>query len=200
MKRRVLVLVSFLAIAGAAVPVIAGDEKEGAELAKKGEGFSHGHGKVFGIKLTSEKLYHVLLGERVDPEKVHCASCKEAIKTHGVCKEHKIGAVNGRMYRSPFAYTLASGKPVDPEKVAKCSTCRQALKEKAFCKSCNVGYAANRVFEGREAHHDASAAYEMLMKAAELARECEVCGVARATSGNCPKHKNAYRYQKASPG
>lgn len=200
MTRRLLVLASLLAIVGAATPTIAGDEKESTESAKKGEGFFHERGKVFGIALTSEKLYHVLLGEKVDPEKVHCASCKDAIKTHGVCKEHKIGVANGRRYHSPFAYALALGDPVDPKKVEKCSTCKQALKDNAFCKSCNVGYAANRVFEGREAHRDGSVAYQMLMKAAELARECEVCGVARATNGNCPKHKNAYRYQKASPG
>lgn len=199
--RRVLIgLALGLATVALSVPAQAGDCKGCTKVAKKGEGFCCGKGKIFGVELTSQKLYDALAGSKVDASKTKCAGCKEAIKTNGECKRCNLRVADGKAYASQIAYALAKGKPVSTEKAAGCKDCSIALKANGRCTGCNVGFVAGRHFKDSSAYGTALAAYKRLVAAVKTAAHCETCAVAMIQDGQCDKCKVQYKDGKASKG
>lgn len=185
------VLVVALAFAGS--PAWAGDCKGCSEVAKKGEGFHCGHGKIFGVELTSEKLYRALVGMKVEVEKMKCEGCKTAAKTGGTCKHCNVGLAQGKAYHSLIAHRVASGKPITAEHAAKCGGCKIAFKSNGRCSACDVGFVAGRMFSDKEVYTRAVSAYKTIVKAIGKAAKCEACAVAMVTDGKCPTCKVSFK-------
>lgn len=173
------------------------DQKTEMKPVKESPGFVNGKGTVFDLEVTKQSLYDLLIGEKVKADDLTCPSCKEAFNTDGVCTKCKLGFVKGRMYRSPYAYTMAKGEPYDPSKYTACKDVAGALAKNDFCADCGYGFVAHRAFKGVEDHHWAVVAYDTIKRAIARSQICETCGTAILTNGNCPKCKIAYRQQRA---
>lgn len=192
MVRSVLTLGCFVLFMGAVAPAQAGCP--GCEdVAKKGEGFHCGQGLVFGLKLSSEKLYQAVAGKEVDVEGMKCPGCVTAAKTNGVCAHCKVAMSGGKMYRSMAAYTLAKGSPIAEGQECSCPGCKTARAEDGFCSACEEGFVSGRLFKGKESHDAALAAHKTLASAIDLAKHCVGCGIAAVTDGTCPSCKVSYK-------
>ncbi len=163
------------------------------DVAKKGEGFHCEHGIVFGLDLSSEKLYTVVAGKEVDVEGMKCPGCVTAAKTDGVCAHCKVAMYGGKMYRSMVAHTLAKGSPVVAGQGCSCQGCKTARAEDGFCSGCKAGFVAGRHFSGRESYDAALAAHKTLATAIDLAKNCVGCAIAAVTDGTCPSCKVSYK-------
>lgn len=205
MLRTVLTAMSVLILTGAAVPALADECKGCDKIAKGSDGFCCGKGSVFGVKLTSQKLYDALKGREVSQKDIRdfrCSGCKRAEKTNGSCDQCRF--VGGKMYSSWLAYTLAKGAPMSAELVKacpkKCGTqCNRALKKDGRCSSCEIGFVAGRMFESGELYEAALAAYTTLKKAAKTASSCEQGAVAMVADGSCSKCKLTFKNGKIVP-
>lgn len=188
MLRAMLTLASVFAVVGAGSPAVAGGCKGCDLIAKKGEGFCCGKGKIFSVELTSRKLYDALAGKDIDTDKIKCPGCKLAAEKSGKCDHCKIGAAQGKLFHSMVAYALAKGTPVHADTVAHshCIGCKTAYKDNGFCKDCAVGFVSGRAFKGKESYDAALAANKTLVKAVEASKKCEACAVAMVTDGSCP--------------
>lgn len=190
MVRRMMIVSSVAAILATTAPVFAGGCKGCNKVAEKGEGFCCGKGKVFGVELSSKKLYAALVGDKVDPAtaaKCPCSDCKKALKTNGKCD--KCQFVAGKKYQSPVAYVLAKGTPISAELIAacpkRCEHCKAAFKKDGRCDKCGVGFVAGRMYDNEKDHAAALVAFKTLTKAATAANHCEQCAVALVTDGKC---------------
>ncbi|MGD2109434.1 MAG: hypothetical protein PVI86_08585 [Phycisphaerae bacterium] len=157
------------------------------KIAKTGHGFCCGKGKVFGVSLTSKKLFKSLEGQEIDPSKIHCPGCKKAYKTNGKCEHCNVEVANGKLYHSWVSHSLAVGKQVDAKKAAYCGGCKKAYEENGRCDHCSVGFVAGRMFKDTDMYKHAVAALTTLSKAAEAAGHCESCAIAMVTNGTCEK-------------
>lgn len=192
MLQRMLML-GAAALFAAAVPAAQAGCPGCEKVVKKGEGFHCGKGKVFGVRLTSEKLYKALEGHKADSEKIQCPGCKKAFKTDGKCEHCKLAAANGQMYRSWVSHTLAKGTPIEAKKAAVCGGCKTAHKENGRCEHCNVGFVAGRMFKDTEVYKHALVAFKTLNKATQTAEKCDVCAVAMVTNASCDKCKVEFK-------
>jgi hypothetical protein len=185
MLRVMSTLVLVTAMLGFAAPATAHDCKGCQAIGKKGDGFcAHcGKGKVFGVDLTSQKLYDATAGKEVQIDEMKCAGCKKAAATNGSCCGKSFA--HGKAYHSPVGYTLAKGKPYTEAKAGHCPGCRDAFASHGFCTGCNVGFVAHRLYKDKESHDAALAAHQTLVKAAEISKKCEACAVAMVTNGKC---------------
>ena len=192
MVRTMLTLGCVLAVLAIAAPAQAGCP--GCDkVAKQGEGFCCGKGEIYGVQLTSEKLYKAVAGKEVDASSFKCAGCKTAHKESGTCSHCKVAMANGKMYRSPVSHILAKGTPTAAEKVGACSSCTTAHKDDGFCTACGVGFVSGRAFEGKESYDAALAAHTTLAKSAKIAKKCTECAVAMVTDGTCDSCKVSFK-------
>lgn len=183
--------------------VLAENCKECATIAKSGEGFcAHcGHGKFFGINITSKDLFGVLAGTPVDAAKTQCEGCKTAIEANGVCKKCGVGIANGKAYKSMFAYKLAKGLPAQPSMVEgkdACPGCKAAFKDNGFCTSCNAGFVSGRMYLDKNEFEGAKTALATINAAVEAGKKCEGCAAAMLTDGTCAKCKASFKDGKKS--
>lgn len=210
MRRRLMMLTCMVAIgAWTAATIAGGPECKGcAKVKTEGEGFCCGKGKVFDLDLTNKAVYELLAGTAGQIDKLKnspCPSCKTAATDSGVCKHCKVYVANDRVYKSPPAYVLASGKLMGPEKSkgmgAKCAGCAQASSSGAgFCGHCNVGFVAHRAFKSKETYDKAVNAYETIEAAVKDAAHCEKCATARLTDGKCESCQVSFKYGKPVEG
>ncbi len=175
---------------------MAGGCKGCDKVAKEGEGFCCGKGKIFGVELASKKLYTSLAGHKFDLENVKCPGCKAAAESNGRCDHCNVGASGGKFYHSSIAYALAKGAPVSAKKAAMCAGCKTAHADDGFCTGCGVGFVAGRMFKGKEIHGAALAAYKTIGKAVVTAKKCESCAVAMVTDGTCADCKVSFKNGK----
>lgn len=195
MFRSMVALLGAVVMAGAATPAMAGDCKGCDKFAKTGEGFcnEHGKGKIFGVDLTSEKLYTTLAGQEIDAAELKCPGCKAAAKTNGRCDHCNVGIAEGKAFHSTVSYKLAKGTPMTAEKAAHCEACRTAFESNGRCTACNVGFVAGRAYEDESDYKAALAAHKTLALAVKTARQCEGCAVAMVTDGKCAHCKTRFK-------
>lgn len=178
---------------GVAASVYAGDCKGCAKVVKTGEGFCCGHGKAFGVELTSKKLYKSLAGVELAADDIKCGGCKKAMKADGRCDHCNVAMAHGHAYHSPVAYALARGKVMSNTNAAHCAGCKTALASNGSCTACKVGFVAGRMFADGSLLDAAKDAYATLVKAAEVAGKCEACAVAMVTDGECSHCKVKFK-------
>ena len=185
MIRNVMVMACALALACTASPAIAGC-KGCDKVAKSGAGFCCGKGKMFGVELTSKKLYTALAGKTLEKDKIQCEGCKKAAEINGRCEHCKVSIANGKAFRSQVSYSLAKGTPVSADKAASCGGCKIAQKDSGFCTGCSLGFVAGRIFSDQKVYDAAKTAFATLVKAASAATKCVGCAIAMVTDGKCP--------------
>lgn len=199
MIRNLMVLGCVLAFAGAANPVMAGC-KGCDKVAKSGEGFHCDKGKIYGVELTSKKLFKALEGQKVNKAELKCAGCKKAAETNGKCSHCNVSIANGQSFHSNVSYALAMGTPVSAEKAAACDSCKTAHKDNGFCTGCSVGFVAGRIFKSEDNYKAAKAAFATLVKAASASTKCAACAVAMVTDGECEHCKVSFKDGKKTEG
>lgn len=197
--RNLMVLGCVLAFAGAANPAMAGC-KGCDKVAKSGEGFCCGKGKIYGVELTSEKLFKAMEGSKVDKAEMKCPGCKKAAETNGKCEHCNVSIANGQAFHSNVSFALAKGTPVSAEKAAACEGCKAAHEENGFCTGCNVGFVASRIFASEDSYKAAKAAFATLVKAVSAATKCDECAVAMVTDGECEHCKVSFKDGKKTEG
>lgn len=198
--RTMLVLVSVVAVAGVSTPAMAGD-CEGCDLvAKNGEGFHCGKGLMYGVDLTSKKLYDALAGHEVQIDTVKCPGCKAAAKTNGICSHCNVGLAGGKLYHSMLSHKLAKGSPTSTEKVGQCFSCKTAYKKHGRCTACDVGFVSKRMYKEKGEYEAALAARTTLVAAVKLSEKCETCAVAMVSDGKCEKCNIRFKDGKRSSG
>ena len=190
MVRKIIVLLGVTAFAGLGARAIAGDGCAGATAsAESKDKFADGKGQVFGVELSSQKLFDSLTGLSVEEDKIQCPGCSKAYKNQGRCEHCKVFAANGKFYKSPVSYALAKGTPVTAEMMAssshKCPECETAHKENGRCEHCKVSFVAGRLFKSEDAYKVALAAYDLLKRAVKAVSSCEDCAVAMVMDGKC---------------
>ena len=193
MMRAMLTLASVMAVVGAGAPAIAGECKGCDRIAETGEGFCCGKGKIFGVELTSRKLFDSLGGKKFEADKIKCPGCKLAAEKSGTCDDCKVAAAHGKFYHSMVAHALAKGKPYTAEKAAHCSECKSAYEDNGFCTGCSVGFVAGRMFKGRESYDTASEAHKTIVTAINASKKCEACAVAMVNDGTCETCKIEFK-------
>lgn len=199
MIRNLMVLGCVLAFAGAANPALAGC-KGCDKVAKSGEGFCCGKGKIYGVELTSKKLFKALEGHSINKSEMKCAGCKKAAETNGKCEHCNVSITNGKAFHSNVSYVLAKGIPVSAEKAAACGGCKTAHKDNGFCTGCSVGFVAGRLFADKDSYNAAKAALTTLVKAATASTKCAACAVAMVTDGECEHCKVSFKDGKKTEG
>ena len=196
MLRKMLAAVTLVALVGAGAPAIAGGCKGCDKIAAGADGFCCGHGRAFGVKLTSKKLYEALSGVAYKEGDIKCPGCKEAAKHGGKCKHCKVAATHGKFYKSAVAYMLAKGDPISEEKASHCPGCKKAYASNGFCTGCNVGFVAGRMYKDKDDYEAALDAHKTLEKAAQAASHCEGCGIAMVLDGECEHCKVSFKNGK----
>lgn len=188
----------------ASAPAVAGDYdcKGCAKIKSAGEGFcAHcKSGKIFGLKVSSQKLFDSLAGSSAYMEKVKsskCSGCKDAAKTNGACEHCNVYVASGKVYKNRFAHALARGTLVDHSATKKCPGCVKAAKSGGFCSGCDVGVVADRTFKTRGLYDSAVKAFETVKAAIKDAAHCEACSTARISDGKCEHCKVAFKDGKA---
>ena len=155
---------------------------KGCEPIKKtGQGFCDhcGAGKIYGVKMSSRKLYDALAGDAKALDKAKkspCPGCKAAANKNGACEHCKIFVADGRVFHSATAQALARGKKIDVEKM-KCAGCKYAAKSSGTCEGCNVRFVADRKYSSEGFHAAAKKAFATVKAAAKDAAHCEDCAV-----------------------
>ncbi len=198
MLRAMLTVAGVIAAVGAGAPAMAGG-CEGCDLvAKKGEGFHCGKGLVYGVELTSKKLFEALAGQKVEADKIKCPGCKYATKTNGICSHCKVGAAGGKLYHSMLSHKLAKGLRYSEKKVSLCGGCKTAYRQHGRCTGCNVGFVSKRMFKDQADYDVALAARKTLVAAVEVSKKCETCAVAMVTDGKCAKCNISFKDGKKS--
>ena len=184
----------------ASAPALAGDYgcKGCAKIKTAGEGFCDGcnSGKIFGLKLTSHKLFDSLAGSSESLEKMKnskCSGCQEAAKTSGACDHCNVFVASGKVYKNRFAHALARGTRVDHSAKTECTGCAKAVKTSGFCSGCDVGVVADRTFKTRGFYDAAVKAYETVKAAIKDSTHCEACSTARISDGKCEDCKVAFK-------
>ncbi len=199
MIRKLMILGCVLAFAGASNPAMAGC-KGCDKVAKAGDGFCCGKGKIYGVELTSKKLFKALEGHKVNKSEMKCAGCKKAAETNGTCSHCNVSIANGKSFHSNVSYVLAKGIPVSAEKAAGCSSCKTAHKDNGYCTGCSAGFVAGRIFSSENSYKTAKAALATLVKAASAATKCAACAVAMVTDGTCEHCKISFKDGKKAEG
>ena len=74
MFRTMLTVACVVLVVGWALPAMAGDCLGCKKVEKAGQGFCAAcdQGKIFGVELTSQKLYDAVAGKKIDAEKLKC--------------------------------------------------------------------------------------------------------------------------------
>ena len=195
MRKACVLVACVVALAFVVAPALAGEDCSCTEIKKAGYGFCKGceKGTIFGVKLTSAKLYDALAGTEVDVSKIKCESCKAAAEKNGVCTKCNVGMADKHLYHSLAAHTLALGESVDKESI-KCEGCRKASDNDGFCDESDTGTVAGRWFKPRKVYDEAKTAHELIAKAAGV--KCEGCAVAMVKDGTCASCKVAYKAGK----
>ncbi|MCZ6684130.1 MAG: hypothetical protein O7B26_13200 [Planctomycetota bacterium] len=190
-----------LALFAFVTPAIGGEECTCKDIKKTGAGWCSEckGGAMYGVKLTSAKLYEALQGKKVkDVEKMKCAGCKTAATKGGTCKHCKVAFHDGKSFHSPVSATLAKGKKVEPDKI-KCKGCKSAsTKGGGFCTGCDAGIVKGLSFKGKDDFKAAKNAMTTLTKAAKTVSDCEACAVAMVTDGKCAACKVQFKDGKAA--
>ena len=197
MIRTMLTLAGVVAVLGAASPAVAGGCKGCTLVAKKGDGFCCGKGKIYGVELTSKKLYNALAGREMATDKIRCPGCQAAAKSSGACSHCKVAMADGKMYRSMMSHALAKGTPISEDKMG-CGGCKTAHKAGGFCDGCGMGFVASRMFKDKAVYEVASKAYKTLTIAAKAATKCVGCAVAMVTDGKCDPCNVSFKDGKKS--
>jgi hypothetical protein len=194
-----MVGVALVVMASAAV---AGDCSCTADKAANGWCGECKVGHVSGVKLTSEKLYAALQGEKVDAESIKCPGCKSAFAKHEVCEGCKVHFAGDQGYKSPVAYHLARGKVIDKAAAdMKCEGCKKAAEAgHGWCEDCKAGMVANRAYKNKKNYEQAVEAQTILAKANEAAGRCDTCAVAMVTDGKCEACSVNFKGGKKSDG
>ena len=184
----------------ASAPALAGDYgcKGCAKIKSTGEGFCSGckSGKIFGLKLASQKLFDSLAGSSSSLDKVRgskCQGCKKAAKTDGGCEHCGVYVAAGKVYTNRFAHALALGKQIDHSIKKECPGCAKAVKTSGFCSGCDVGVVADRTYKTRGFYDAAVKAYETVKAAIKDATHCEACSTARVSDCKCENCKVAFK-------
>jgi len=178
-------------------PVRAGDECTCKQIAKDGQGWCKGcnDGEIYGVKLTSEKLYTVLAGKAFDASKSPCKGCQEAAKNNGTCDHCKASIANGYMFHSKVAHTLAAGQSINAEpvkgKLAACPNCKKSSENAGYCTGCDVGIIGGRMYKTMAVFEVAVKAHQLVEKASK--EKCESCGVAMVDDGTCDHCKKTFK-------
>lgn len=193
MVRSMVALVSVLGMAAAAWA-----DCTCAKIALTGgwcEGCKMGH--MQGLTIKSQKLYAALAGKEITAEaakEMKCPGCKKALAENGACGHCQVTFVNQHMFRSPFAATLAAGKPLTECLEQCCKACQAQVAKKGmekacqgsgWCDECKSGCVWGRVYSGKEAYDAAQKAYAVLAKAVKASSSCEECAIAMVTNGEC---------------
>ncbi len=189
--RKVSILAAcVLALGIIAAPTLAGEDCSCKEIKKAGYGYCKdcSTGTLFGVKLSSAKLYDALAGHEVDMSKVKCSGCKSAAKTNGTCCG--VSMANGKGYHAKASYSLALGKEVEMDKM-KCKGCKEAASNSGFCEGCGAGVIAHRMFKPRSQYDAAKSGLALITKAASS--KCEDCAVAMVKDGSCKACKVAFK-------
>lgn len=185
MARSLLALAVSSVLLVSVTPALAGGCAGCSKVAKVGEGFCCGKGKIYGVKLSSKKLYAALAGHKIDDEAIKCAGCKAAAKSNGRCEHCGVGAADGKLFHSKPSHALAKGTVVSAAKAAHCDACLLAFKINGYCSGCDSGFVAGRMFKGKEEYKAALAAHKTLVDASAASKKCEACAVAMVTDGKC---------------
>lgn len=191
--RKVSILAAcVLALGIIAAPTLAGEDCSCKEIKKVGYGYCKGcsTGTLFGVKLSSAKLYDALAGHDMDMSKVKCSGCKAAAKTNGTCDKCNVSIADGKAYHSMASYSLALGKEVKTDKI-KCKSCKEAAYNNGFCEGCSKGMVAHRMFKPRSQYDAAKNGLALITKAASA--KCEGCAVAMVQDGTCASCKLAFK-------
>lgn len=112
-------------------------------------------GYLAGVRVPSFVLMEALdpEGHVVDPASLECASCREALKSGGLCARCGLGIVGNRIFASKLSFYAArgdtSGTGVAREQallrsavgeLTRCEPCAIALYFGSYCPLCNVSY------------------------------------------------------------
>ncbi|MGE3181900.1 MAG: hypothetical protein AB7N71_09735 [Phycisphaerae bacterium] len=150
-----------------------------------------------GEKMTCNNLHTALAGMKVDAAKAQCDGCKKAIASNGTCDHCKVSVADGVAYKSPVAYALMVGTPMEAEKAAAmCKDCGAACKSGGWCSECKVGFVAGRMYKGEEQYKAAKDAHQTLVNAIKACDKCEGCAVAMVTNGTCAQCKVSFENGK----
>ncbi len=187
-------------LAACAAQARAAGDCGGCTTAKAEEGWC-GQCKVgfaYGVTIKSEKLYQALQPKDAKIESCPCSDCKTAFAENGCCTACRMWFQGGKLFFSPVAARLAAGKPMS-ECQPKCQPCKDFVASKGkegctqavtWCDDCKAGVVSGRVYTDRKAWDEASAAREVLVKAAEA--RCEGCALALAKNGTCEACKVSF--------
>lgn len=202
MIRRMLLLgAAGVWISGAAVR--ADDCTACKTMAETGSGYCEkcGHGKAFGVDVSSKKLYDTLAGMEVkNVDEVKCPGCQRALKTNGKCTECNVAAANKHFYKSMAAHAMAKGEHVPADKAPTCPECKKAHASGGWCTACKVGFVSGRQYKTEADFEAAQKAHQIILRASRMATKCEGCGVAVALDGTCEKCNIAYLDGKPKKG
>jgi len=172
------------------------------KMAQTGMGFCEqcGHGKAFGVDVSSKKLYDALAGEEVkNIDEVKCEGCKTALRSNGKCTHCKVGAARHQLYKSSVAHAIAIGRYTPAEKAPKCPTTTEAHKD-GWCESCGMGVVNGQYYKNKDMFTAASKAHETLVRAVKAAEKCEDCAVAMVLDAKCEKCKITFKNGEKQSG
>lgn len=133
------------------------------------------------------------------PECKDCGKCcsveeYKAAMQAGACGGSALKAAAGR---SSVAARLAAGSKAT-DRQPGCAACRKSLGRpeavrEGWCDACNAGVVHGRVYEGKGVYEAAKSAYNLLVSAVKVARECEDCATALVTGGTCTKCHRSFK-------
>jgi len=162
-------------------------------------------GFLAGVKIESWMMFETLdaHGHDIDPAVYGCATCKKARETDGYCDSCHIGFVRKMGYFSRLTYHLAKGQAQDVSKIS-CPTCRKHAEKYGWCDSCKAGMVGNVMIKDVKDYEHASKAFQRLLSAIPMLRQCESCAVAFMCDGFCPKcnidYKDGKKVNRKEPG
>ncbi len=160
----------------------------------------HAVGFVAGVRVRYRLLFETLdpHGHDLDPATVTCPRCREAIGSDGWCDECHIGWQQGMAYMTRLTWLLAKGESVTAS-TPLCSSCRVASTapgavEPRWCDACGAGLVGDVRFTDRPVFDEASDAFQVLRRALERAKACELCACAIVYDRTCPDCRITYRH------
>jgi hypothetical protein len=157
-------------------------------------------GYVAGVRIESELLYEEIdaHGHDIDPARIECKSCQEALKADGFCEKCRMGFVHKQAYLSRLTYYVARGETKDVATIA-CPGCTKNSERHGWCDACEVGMVGNVAFKLKTEFEQAAKAYDVLREAVATVQRCLTCAVAMVIDGRCPACKVAFRDGRRTP-
>ncbi|MCH8244009.1 MAG: hypothetical protein IH897_15575 [Planctomycetes bacterium] len=150
-------------------------------------------GHIASVRIESADLFEWLdaHGHHIDPDRIECELCQEAIATDGFCERCRMGYVGKEAFLSRLTYHVAKGRPRSLAKI-QCSTCRKNAGRFGWCDRCKVGMVGNVAIRDREDYGRAVDAFRILLAAVRAARKCESCALAIVSNTTCRACKITY--------